>query len=251
MQADQMTLANPLMREIGPATPRIPEPFIDLDLPEGTIITSADGHWEIDEKDIFYEGFPAHLREQAPRVWFDRFVRIGYRGSTEAYPITAQVEKAIDGNIGPGSRDIELRLEHMAAEGISKEVLFPQSIPSFFGLPNVEVRENMFRVYNDYIAEVSARKPGVFFGVGVFANWWDPARAEASMRQIVDLGLKTFMIPINPGQDLDGKAIGYGDPNMDRFWDVIDEAGLPVNFHVGEGVGTTHRGGIAAASRRG
>ena len=45
MASDLASLANPLMFEIGPATPRIPEPMIDLDLPEGTIITSADGHW--------------------------------------------------------------------------------------------------------------------------------------------------------------------------------------------------------------
>ena len=67
------------------------------------------------------------------------------------------------------------------------------------------------------------------------------------MRQIVDLGLKTFMIPILPGENsVDGKTIAYGDPIMDRFWDVVEEAGLPVNFHVGEGVDTAHRGGIAA-----
>jgi predicted TIM-barrel fold metal-dependent hydrolase len=240
------TLANPLMREIGPATPRVVDPLIDLDLPEGTIISSADGHWELDE-DIFVEGFPAHLREKAPQVWHDQFIRIGFKSGTQAYPLTPQVLKAIDANIGPGAANIDVRMAHMKAEGVEKEILFPQSIPSFFKLPDLEVRENMFRVYNDYIARVSQRKPGVFFGVGVFANWWDPAKAEACMQQIVDLGLKTFMIPITPGENpADGKQIGYGDPVMDRFWDVVEEAGIPLNFHVGEGVDTSHRGGIAA-----
>jgi predicted TIM-barrel fold metal-dependent hydrolase len=246
MASDAATLANPLMFEIGPATPRIPEPMIDLDLPEGTIIASADGHWEVAE-DIFVENFPEHLKDQAPRVWFDRFVRIGYKGQMEAYPISEQVVRGVQLNVGPGSSDMDLRLEHMAAEGVEKEILFPQSILSFIRYPSLEVQENIYRVYNDYIAEVSNRKPGVFFGVGVFANWWDPTRAEACMQQIVDLGLKTFVVPINPGKSpVDGKVIAYGDPIMDRFWDVVEEAGIPVNFHVGEAVEVGHRGGMAS-----
>jgi predicted TIM-barrel fold metal-dependent hydrolase len=245
MDAELLTTANPLMREIGPATYRAIDALKPLDLPAGTVIASADGHWEISD-DIFYEGFPADLRDQAPRVWYDQFIRVGFRGETEAYPITPQVAKAVDANVGPGSRDMDIRLEHMAAEGIEKEILFPQSIPSYFGYPKLDVREAIYSVYNDYIAEVSNRRPGVFCGVGVFANWWDPAKAESCMQQIVDLGLKTFLIPITPGQNpADGKVIGYGDPIMDRFWDVVEEAGLPVNFHVGEGVGVGHRGGIA------
>ena len=245
MDADQITLANPIMREIGPATPRIPEPFIDLDLPEATVIASADGHWEVDE-DIFIQGFPAHLKDQAPRVWFDRYIRVGYKGKMETYPISEDVARGVQLNVGPGSSDMDVRLQHMAAEGVEKEILFPQSILSFIRYPDPGVQENIYRVYNDYIAGVSARKPGVFFGVGVFANWWDPAKAEACMQQIVDLGLKTFVVPINPGKNsTDGKTIGYGDPIMDRFWDVVEEAGLPINFHVGEGVDNSHRGGMA------
>ena len=101
MDADQITLANPIMREIGPATPRIPEPFIDLDLPEATVIASADGHWEVDE-DIFIQGFPAHLKDQAPRVWFDRYIRVGYKGKMETYPISEDVARGVQLNVGPG-----------------------------------------------------------------------------------------------------------------------------------------------------
>jgi len=244
MNAPFKSLANPLMREVGPATPRVPEPFIDLDLPQDTVIVSADGHWELDG-DVFIDVFPAHLKEEAPRVWFDRYLRVGYPGKMETYPTTEAVVRGVQLNIGPGANDIDVRLAHMAAEGVAKEILFPQSILSFIRHPNLEVMETIFRVYNEYIAEVSARRPGTFFGVGVFSNWWDPARAEAAMQQIVDLGLKTFVVPINPGRSVgDGKPISYSDESMDRFWDIVAEAGLPLNFHVGEGVDTSHRGGI-------
>lgn len=239
------TLANPLMLDVGPATPRVPEPFIELDLPDSTVIVSSDGHWELDG-DVFIGAFPAHLKNEAPRVWFDRYTRVGYKGKMETYPTTDAVLRGIQLNIGPGASDIDVRLGHMAAEGIEKEILFPQSILSFIRHPDLEVMETIFRVYNEYIAEVSARRPGVFFGVGVFSNWWDPDRAEAAMQQIVDLGLKTFVVPINPGRNInDGKAISYSDESMDRFWNIVAEAGLPLNFHVGEGADTSTRGGIA------
>lgn len=244
MSVAYKSLANPLMREIGPATPRRIEPFIDLDLPEDTVIVSADGHWELDG-DIFVDAFPAHLKDEAPRVWFDEFIRVGYKGKQETYTATPDVIRGVKLNIGPGAADMDIRLDHMAAEGVQKEILFPQSILSFIRHPNLEVMEAIFRVYNSYIAEVSSRRPGTFFGVGVFANWWDPDRAEASMQQIVDLGLKTFVVPINPGKDpASGKLLSYSDAAMDRFWDVVAEAGLPINFHVGEGVDTSERGGI-------
>jgi hypothetical protein len=182
MNAPFKSLANPLMRNVGPATPRVPEPFIELDLPADTVIVSSDGHWELDG-DIFLDAFPAHLKEEAPRVWFDQFIRVGYQGKMETYPTTDAVVRGVQLNIGPGASDIDIRLAHLAAEGIKKEILFPQSILSFVRHPNLEVMETIFRVYNAYIAEVSARQPGVFFGVGVFSNWWDPARAEAAMQQ--------------------------------------------------------------------
>ena len=238
------TVANPLMLDIGPATPRIPDPLMPLDLPAGTVIASADGHWELDG-DIFIDAFPEHLKEEAPRVWYDQFLRVGYKGKAEAYTATPEVIRGVNLNVGPGANNMEIRLEHMAAEGIEKEILFPQSILSFIRHPNLEVQETIFRVYNAYIAEVSRRRPGVFYGVGAFSNWWDPAKAEAAMRQIVDLGLKTFVVPINPGKSGDGRAYGYGDENMDRFWEVVAEAGLPINFHVGEGFESAKRGGIA------
>jgi predicted TIM-barrel fold metal-dependent hydrolase len=48
------------------------------------------------------------------------------------------------------------------------------------------------------------------------------------------LGLKTFLMPLMPGKDLDGKPIDYASPAMDGVWDAIEEAGIPVSHHIGE-----------------
>lgn len=237
------TLADPAMREVGASLHRNAQPAIRGLLPKDAPIVSADTHWEIID-DIFYENFPAHLKEKAPRVWMDDYVHIGYRGEIEAFPFGDRVTQAIVKNVTPGAWDAKVRLDHMDTEGIDKEVVFPQSLLAFIRYPDFEIQENMYRVYNDYIADRAKQTPGRFIPVGVFRNWWDPARADASMQQIVDLGMKVFMIPTSPGKSVDGRKISYADPIMDRFWTVVEEAGIPVTFHVGENIDVEHRGGI-------
>ena len=92
----------------------------------------------------------------------------------------------------------------------------------------------MYRTYNEYLARLQRNSGGRFFGVGILSNWWEPTKARAAIQQIVDLGLKTFMLPLSPGKNVDGKPIDYAGPEMDAFWAAAEEAGLPVNFHIGE-----------------
>jgi predicted TIM-barrel fold metal-dependent hydrolase len=241
-----MKFADPAMREIGPVVPRMAQRGDKLKRPKGAAVISADDHWEI-SRDIFRERFPKHLKEKAPEVWFDRYWRVGYRGQLENFALGEKIERAIEISTGAGVGDQKLHLEHMDIEGVSKSIMYPQSLLSFIRLPDLEVLEQMYRTYNEYIAEMQAASNGRTFGVGIFANWWDPAAAERSMQQIVDLGLRTVMAPVNPGKSIDGSKIHYGDPVMDRFWSVIEASGLPFSFHVGEGMeDTEHRGGMGS-----
>jgi predicted TIM-barrel fold metal-dependent hydrolase len=84
--------------------------------------------------------------------------------------------------------------------------------------------------------------PGRFNGVGICSNWWDPHKARATIGQIKALGLKTFLLPNNPGKYRSGKDIAWGDIELEPFWNVVEEAGLPVCFHVAEKLDITGRG---------
>jgi predicted TIM-barrel fold metal-dependent hydrolase len=234
-------LAIPLIRDIGPLTERKLS-GADMKLPPGTRLISADNHWEITE-DIFFEHFPARLKDRAPRVWFDKYWRIGYRGQVEALPISKKVEAAIPRTIGPGLGDPAVRYRDLDAEGVEEEIVFPNTLIGFARYPEPEVQEQLYRVYNEHFAAAVIDANPRSHAIGVFSNWWDPAAAEGAMRQILDLGLKSFMLPVNPGKWDNGREPSYGDPVFDRMWAVIAEAGLPVCFHVGEGTDLDHRGG--------
>lgn len=233
MPDERRTFRNPACADAGLVVDRAPEASLPGALPAELTIVSADNHVEITE-DIFQEGFPEHLRADAPRVWFDKYWRVGFKGEAEAYPIGFDVDDALTRSVLSDGFNFRIRNAHLDAEGIGKEIAYPQSLLSFIRYPDTDMQERMYRAYNAYVARLGAENRGRFYGVGVCGNWWDPAKAESAIGQIVDLGLKSFMVPIRPGKSIDGTPITYAGPEMDAFWAAAEEAGLPVNFHIGE-----------------
>jgi predicted TIM-barrel fold metal-dependent hydrolase len=241
--AAMASLANPIIRDIGPVIDRHSALDVKMNLAPGTRVISADSHWELSD-DIFIENFPARLKDKAPRVWFDIIWRIGYRGKMEGLPLGEKTAIVVARTTGEGIANLQVRYRDMDAEGVEQEIVFPQTLLGFSRHVEFEVQELVYRLYNEYVAKRFAGSRS--HPVGVFSNWWDAGAAERAMQQIVDLGFKTFLIPITPGKSIDGKDMSYGDPVLERFWDVIAASGLPVCFHIGEGVDLDHRGGIGA-----
>lgn len=251
MLDEHRTFENPVASDAGLIVDREPQSVKGVKLPKGHLLVSADNHIELTE-DVFYEKFPARLRDAAPRVWFDQYWRVGFREEMEAYynvsgpgnPISAAIDTALTKSVLNDGFQFQVRNSHLDTEGIAKEIVYPQSLMAFIRHPNQEMQELMYRTYNEYIADLDKQNRGRFYGVGICSNWWDPSRAEAAVQQIVDLGLKSFMLPFSPGKTLDGKSIDYSGEEMDRLWAVAAEADLPINFHIGEVPTNGGRGGF-------
>jgi len=238
-----MSLEQTITADTGLMVDRTVDSVTATDLPAGLDVVSADNHIEVTE-DIFYEAFPARLRDQAPRVWFEGYWRIGYPGALQTYPEGVDIDGALTRAVLTDGFDLAVRNRHLDSEGIARELAYPQSLLAFIRHPDQAVQELIYRIYNEHMAELGRRSPGRFFGVGICSNWWDPAKAEGAIRQIVDLGLKTYMVPLSPGNHPDGVPINYSAKGMDRFWAVAAEAGLPIGFHIGEVPGSGGRGGF-------
>jgi predicted TIM-barrel fold metal-dependent hydrolase len=221
---------------------RAPDTATKVRLPAGLEVISADCHWSLPE-DIWHEAFPKHLKDRAPRVWCERGAwTVGFDG--KSIVPNPGLDSVAEFDLRPGSYELGPRLKDMDAEGISQEIVFPNLVFGFLGHPDHEVREWIWRIYNEYAADVGKRSGGRFHGVGVAANWWDPDKATESVQQLCDLGLKTFALPTRPGKFLDGRDVVYSDKRMDPLWSAIEESGLPVCFHVGEGLSRPGPGGM-------
>ncbi len=207
-------------------------------LPESTVVVSCDNHFSVGE-DIWFQRFPSHLRDKAPRVWKgDGFWDMGIDGKSFYPPRVLKVLPLAEGR--RGSFDLQSRLKDMADEGIDKELVYPNGVLLMLHHSDLQVREWSIRIYNEYVAELQRQAPGRFYAVG-FINYWDPAKTRASIDELKALGLKTFLLPLAPKNDVEGNQIFYAADKMEYLWGAIEDSGLPIAFHIGEAAGPNAR----------
>ena len=205
----------------------------DVGLPAGTEVFSADNHITL-AYDIFYERFPDNLKDEAPRIWYDDGAyHIGVKGQSFLWDTFSAVVMQYDDLPGAASNNLEARIQELREDGVDKELAFPNAILALFHYPDRKVRELAFRVYNEYIAELQEQSGGHFYGVGLI-NWWDPQGARRTLSELKALGLKTFLLPLNPGKDADDNVIDYASTAMRPVWDEIEDSGVPLTHHIGE-----------------
>ncbi|MDA1074262.1 MAG: amidohydrolase family protein [Proteobacteria bacterium] len=235
---DEYILELPGQKTIDVSPKRRPE-LEPRSWPAGTRIVSADSH--LIEQDYWYEGFPEHKKGQAPRMLFkDGYfdLTIGERHMT-APKLAEHLYVSMEGT--PGLNDIPARLADLDAEGVEKELIFPQRLFGLFMFGEMQNREEVFGLYNQAIARRCAEAPGRLYSVMV-PNYWDMPAAADSVSECRQLGARGLMVPLKPGKDKDGNHINYNDPNMDPLFDAIASSGIPLIFHIGEAVRTSAHG---------
>lgn len=219
-------------------------PTVRADLPAGTILASADSH--LLEPADWRDRMPAKYRDRAPRAWVDDHgtMRYTYDGAEVTDPFGACVSTGRE-----GMHDLAARIADMDAEGISKDLLFPQwSFSILSGVSSAHVdapgRDPEYamayiRAYNAWVAENCAQYPDRLYGMGIL-NFWDPSSAADNLAEIEDLGLSGITMPTSPPN------VRYNDPLWEPLWDAIEASGIPLSFHVGERVDTSGLGTIGA-----
>lgn len=212
--------------------------------PDGTVIVSADSHML--ETDCWIDRFPAHLKDQAPRMLFkDGGWDLSIGGKSMTPPaIAQQLCEALE--CYPGLTDLATRIADLDIEGVEKELIFPQRLFGLMMFGEIANREHVFGAYNEHIGEVCAQAPDRLYSVMV-PNYWDPPAAKASIARCVELGARCLMVPIKPGKFPDGHTIQYNDPRMDPLWAAIAESGLPLAFHIGEAIPTAAPGAVGVS----
>jgi predicted TIM-barrel fold metal-dependent hydrolase len=231
------------MQDVGIPRERKPEAQGDVRLPAGTVVVSVDNHYSVSE-DIWWERFPASMKDRAPRVIHEHgCYNIVVDGRSMIPEVSAKTFSSFE--MVPGCAQMEARLADLDHEGIDKELIFGNAALTLLFGQDLQLRDAVCRVYNEHLADVGERAPGRFHGVG-FANFWDPSRFESSLQEIKALGLKTFMVPQNPGKGVDGEPINYASKEMEPFWHAVEASGMPFCIHIGENA-NPGRGGMGAS----
>ena len=91
-------------------------------LPAGTEVFSADNHISVAD-DIFYEGFPDDLKDQAPRIWYeDGAYLLGPPGQSIVVGDFSAVLMQYDDLAGAATNNIEARVRELAEDGVDDSV---------------------------------------------------------------------------------------------------------------------------------
>jgi len=237
---DEYVLEIPAQKTIEVSPRRRPE-AADHPWPAGTRIVSADSH--LIERDYWIDGFPAHKKDQAPRMRFhDGYFDLTIGDQSMTPPELAQ-HLCESMECTPGLDDIPARLHDLDVEGVEKELIFPQRLFGLFMFGEMRNREEVFGLYNEAIARRCGEAPDRLYPVMV-PNYWDMSEAAASVRRCQALGARGLMVPLKPGRDKDGEHINYNDPNMDPLYEAIAASGIPLIFHIGEAVRTARHGAV-------
>ena len=104
-----------------------------------------------------------------------------------------------------------------------------------FGWPDAERSAVLrFRIYNQHMAEVpgTIERPHLRRRVDQLVG--PGGHAPNGQRLAKALGLKTFLLPLQPGKDADKRPIDYASTASDDVWAAIEELQVPVSHHIGE-----------------
>ena len=137
----------------------------------------------------------------------------------------------------PYNWDSDKRMEHLEAEGIVAEVLFPNTVPPFYPSGAITSpaptndEEYRYRwagvqAHNRWLVDFCAQAPGRRAGLAqVFLDDLDDAIAEA--RWAKEAGLAGVLIP----SDHISKLVNLYENRLNPFWAACSELGIPVHRH--------------------
>jgi predicted TIM-barrel fold metal-dependent hydrolase len=197
------------------------------------LLITADSH--VGETEALHERLPEHLRAFVTKLVpaDNGDLDFEYAGEVANFPIRKELsdrdrEKEFRPDPSLGT-NLEIRLRDMAREGVDAQVIFPNvGLESGGGRESVEFYEAYARAYNDYVGEVFSDQPKRFKPAGALpVDNVESAVAEAT--RCIERGFATLFLPcVVPWQP-------YRLDVYDPLWSLVEEAGIPISFHVFSG----------------
>jgi predicted TIM-barrel fold metal-dependent hydrolase len=212
------------------------------------ILISADSH-VLEPFDLWVARMPAAYRDRAPRVYYDegrgswmfgcaevpaQAVASSFVAGVDAADLPA-MHRAGYAAARPGGWDPTARLEDMAIDGVSAEVLYPSLGLFLYWIEDPALQEACFRTYNDWLMEYCGAYPERLVGVPMIAMW-NAESAARELRRCHEGGLKGALIWERP-PDSHAFTLTRNDP----FWAAAAELDMPVSLHILTDWGSTRR----------
>ena len=200
-------------------------------------VISADDHIDLRwlPNDLWLERLPADLRHRGPVVeQTDKgafWVCDGQTWGPWGYYTAAQGSGAKwalevggvmrEGELRPTTP--ELRLEDMDRDGVDATVMYGPTDP--LNIADPELRRLSYMAYNDWLLEFCAAAPERLIGAGQL-SMEDPEFARDELERLAKTGIRHFNVLAARAEP------PVYDQRWQPFWDLAEETGIPIGFHL-------------------
>lgn len=205
------------------------------DDPDRYFIVSADCHAN-EPSDLWRERIDARYRDRLPGVEKGADGKV-YQKSEGFRPVRIRETKFEGEDLlrNRTGRTPEERLRDHAQDGIDAEIMFPNKGLTMWATPDAEFSQAMCRVWNDWAWETFGPYNDALSPMAAVAPG-DLDGAVAEIQRVAKLGYRGLTLPCKPVWGApDWEHPNYNLPVFDPLWAAIQDADLPVTFHVSTG----------------
>jgi len=202
-----------------------------------THITEPPDVWTARVSSKWGDAVPHVKRVDGRDVWFIRDQTAGAPGFTTQAGFEGSYPEArlTFEDIPRSSFDAQARLEHMDAEGIWAQVLYPNvggfGSGGFLRLREPALMVECVRAYNDFLVDWCSADRRRLVPVAAMP-FWDVDACVKEVERGAQTGQRAVLACSEP-QAFDQPRLC--DRAWDPFWAAAQEAGLPISFHIGSG----------------
>jgi len=220
-------------------------------------VISSDNHvfeapdlWTSRAKPAFKERVPQLVREYDGDWWYcDGHRVIGLSPGAQTGMRFEAPEKMVRtttfDRVRRGGYVPEEHLKDMDADGVDVSIVYPTVGLLLYSVPDSALLSEIFRGYNDWLAEFSAAEPKRLKGIAMI-NVDDVQEGIKELERCAKMGLAGGMVTVYPPE---GK--GYDNPMYEPLWAAAQDLDIPIGMHIrptGRAQGRILRSRTATAS---
>ena len=200
-------------------------------------ILSSDNH-VVEPPDLWTDRVQPKFKDRSPQMvrqddgdWWicDEQRVMGASIGTQAGRRFDEPEKMVTAdffeNVPRGGYIPEDHVKDLDADGVEVSVLYPSIGLLLYRVENSELLTDVFRAYNDWLAEFCRPFPDRLKGIAM-VNVDDVQVGIQELERSANMGLIGAMIACYPQE---GK--NYGMPEYDPFWAAAQDLDIPISLH--------------------
>ena len=201
-------------------------------------VISSDNHvfeppdlWTSRAKPEFKDRVPQLVREYDGDWWFCNGHRvIGLAAGAQTGMRFEEPEQMVRtttfDKVRRGGYDPAEHLKDMDADDVDVSIVYPTVGLLLYSVPDTALLSEIFRGYNDWLAEFCAGEPQRLKGIAMI-NVDDVQEGIKELQRCAKMGLAGGMITVYPPE---GK--GYDNPMYEPLWAAAQDLDIPLGMHI-------------------